>query len=48
MVSQELFAAQFGRVEMLDGNLFSKKLETSIVLNPATGNLESIKTEVLK
>lgn len=48
LVSQELFAAQFGRVEMLDGNLFSKKLETSIVLNPATGNLESIKTEVLK
>ena len=48
LLNEEIYAAQYGRVEMLDGNLFSKKLQTSIVLHPATGNLESIKTEVLK
>lgn len=48
LLSDEIYAAQFGHIEMLDGNLFSKKLQTSIVLNPATGNLESIKTDVLK
>ncbi|MBO4826430.1 MAG: DUF4831 family protein [Prevotella sp.] len=45
IASQELFAAQFGQVEMLDEALFSKKLMTSVVLDPVTGNLESIKTD---
>lgn len=48
IVSQEFYAAQYGRMQMLDENLFSKKLLTSIVLDPATGNLETIKTEALK
>jgi hypothetical protein len=48
IASEELYAAQYGRMEMLDDGLFSKKLRTSIVLDPATGNLESIKTEVTK
>lgn len=38
----ELYAAQFGRTEALDEGLFGKKMLTSVVLNPVTGNLESI------
>lgn len=44
LLSEDVWAAQFGRMEMIDPNLFSKKLTTSIILDPATGNLESIKT----
>ena len=44
LLSEDIYAAQFGKMEMIDPNLFSKKLTTSIILNPATGNLESIKT----
>lgn len=44
----ELYAAQFGRTEALSGNLFGKKYSTSLVLNPVTGNVESINTEVIK
>jgi hypothetical protein len=44
LAEQELFVAQFGQTEMLDEALFSKKLVTSVVLDPVTGNLESIKT----
>ena len=41
----ELYAAQFGTVAALDDDLFGKKLFTSVVLNPVTGNLESIEIE---
>ena len=44
----ELYAAQFGKVVALDEDLFNKKLFTGIVLNPVTGNLESIETENAK
>ena len=44
----ELYAAQFGKVVALDEDLFNKKLFTSIVLNPVTGNLESIEIENVK
>lgn len=44
----ELYAAQFGRVELLDDNLFGKKYSTSVVLNPVTGNMESFRSEPVK
>lgn len=44
----ELYAAQFGYTEALDEGLFNKKIFTSIVLNPITGSLESIKIEDIK
>lgn len=44
----ELYAAQFGSVVALDDELFGKKLFTSVVLNPVTGNLESIEIENAK
>lgn len=47
-LSQELYMAQFGKTEPLGGELFSKKMLTRMVLNPVTGNLESILTETLK
>lgn len=44
----ELYAAQFGNTAALDEGLFGKKMFTGIVLNPVTGNLESINVETLK
>lgn len=44
----ELYAAQFGTVVALDDELFGKKLFTSVVLNPVTGNLESIEIDSSK
>lgn len=44
----ELYAAQFGRVEKLDDDLFGKKLFTGVVLNPVTGNMDSFRTEPIK
>lgn len=44
----ELYAAQFGHTVALDEGLFDKKILTSIVLNPVTGNLDSIEIESLK
>lgn len=44
----ELYAAQYGRVEALNSNMFSKKFTTSLSLNPITGNVESISTEMIK
>lgn len=44
----ELFAPQFGRIEVLSGDLFGKKTETSIVLDPLTGAIEHIKSELVK
>ncbi len=44
----ELYAAQFGNTVPLDEELFDKKLFTGIVLNPVTGNLESIEIENVK
>ena len=44
----ELYAAQFGNTVALDEDLFGKKLFTSVVLNPVTGNLESIEIDNAK
>ena len=44
----EAYAAQFGRTEPMMGELFSKKMETKVRLNPATGNADSISTELKK
>lgn len=44
----ELYVAQYGIVEALNSNMFSKKVTTSLVLNPITGNIESISTEMIK
>lgn len=43
----ELYAAQFGRVEPLSGELFGKKFTTQLVLNPVTGNVDRLTTEPL-
>ncbi|MDO4159144.1 MAG: DUF4831 family protein [Prevotellaceae bacterium] len=44
----ELYAAQFGRTEMLTDELFNKRYFTSLILNPVTGNLDQLKTESVK
>lgn len=44
----ELPAAQFGRTELLSGELFSKKYTTNIVLDPTTGSIRSIKSDLQK
>ena len=43
----EFYAAQFGRVEMLNSTLFGKKFITHITLNPINGVIEHLKTEPL-
>lgn len=45
-IAYELYAAQFGKSVELDEGLFDKNLVTSVVLNPVTGNLESIDIEI--
>lgn len=45
--SFELYAAQFGRVEPLSGELFGKKFTTHLLLNPVTGNVDRLDTEPL-
>ena len=44
----EFFAAQFGTLINLSGELFNKKMRTELTLNPTTGAVETIKTELLK
>lgn len=44
----ELPAAQFGKTELLSGELFSKKYTSSIVLDPTTGAIRSIKSDLQK
>ncbi len=44
----ELFAAQAGKTEMLSDELFSKKYATSLVLNPVTGSIDSLDTDVAR
>lgn len=43
----EMFAAQYGTVETLPGALWGKKFTTRIVLDPATGAIDSLETEPL-
>ena len=44
----ETYAAQYGRVELLSGALWGKKITSHLVLNPVTGNVISMKTEPLE
>lgn len=44
----EFSAAQFGEVENLNEPLFSKKVETRLVLNPYNGGIESIESQPIK
>lgn len=48
IATQELVAAQFGRVEPLNGALFGKKFTSRLVLNPTTGGVVSLQTEPLE
>ncbi len=48
LASKDFNAAQFGKTEPLDPELFGKKLMTNLIYNPVTGNIESIKTELTK
>ena len=43
----ELYAAQYGRLELLSDNLFGKKMITKLRLNPITGYVELLETEPL-
>lgn len=45
--SFETYAAQFGRIENLSGELWGKKFTTHVVLNPVTGNVVHLETEAL-
>lgn len=44
----ETYAAQFGRIENISGNLFGKKFTTHIILDPVTGNVETLRTDPLE
>lgn len=48
LASFEADAAQFGKVELLNGALFGKKFTSNIVLDAATGSVVSLKTEPLE
>ena len=45
LTSFELYAAQYGRLEILSDNLFGKKMVTKLRLNPITGYVETLETE---
>ena len=42
------YAAQYGKEELLNGSLFGKKMTSMLVLDPATGNVVSLKTKPLE
>ena len=44
----EMWAAQFGKIEMLNGALFGKKLTSKILLDSATGAVTELTTEPLE
>lgn len=46
--SFETEAAQFGKVELLNGALFGRKFTSHIVLDPTTGSIVELKTEPLE
>ena len=48
VASYETLAAQFGKVEMLNGALFGKKFVSHIVIDPTTGGVVELKTEPLE
>lgn len=44
----ELYAAQFGKVELLSGELFNKRSTTHLTMNPVTGSVDRLEAEVPK
>lgn len=48
MGSFEIHAAQYGNTELLSGELFNRKMITHLQLNPTTGSIYKIDTEILK
>lgn len=48
LASYETNAAQFGKVELLNGALFGKKFTSHILLDTATGGIVELKTEPLE
>lgn len=44
----DFWVAQFGTLHNLSGDLFSKKIRTELTLEPTTGAVEKIDTELLK
>ncbi len=44
----ELWAGQFGKTESLSSELFGKKTTARLLLNPLTGSIEKIESEMLK
>lgn len=48
VASYETYAAQFGKVEMLNGALFGKKITSHLVLDPVTGSVVKLRTEPLE
>ena len=42
------YAAQYGKVELLNGTLFGKKMTSMLVLDPTTGNVVSLETKPLE
>lgn len=46
--SYEVWAGQFGKTENLSSELFGKKTTTRLLLNPLTGSIEKIESEMLK
>lgn len=48
IATYELPAAQFGKTELLSGELFSKKYITKVVFDPTTGAIKSIKSDLQK
>ncbi len=48
LMTQELYAGQFGKTAPLDNEFFGRKLFTTLVYDPVTGSVEDIKTEPMK
>lgn len=46
--SYELPAAQYGKTELLSGELFNKKYTTNVVLDPTTGAIKTINSDLQK
>lgn len=46
--SMDTYAGQFGRVEMLNGSLFGKKMTSQLTLDAATGSVINLRTEPLE
>lgn len=44
----ECYAGQFGKTEYLSSDLFGKKNTSRIILNPVSGNIEKIESEMIK